>query len=62
MQGEKLLTSKEVQHRTGLHRQTIWRLESNGDFPKKRQITPGRVAYVESEIQGWIDGRAALVD
>ena len=58
MQGEKLLNSKAVQERTGLSRATLWRLENAGTFPKKKRITPGRVGWLESEIDEWIRSRA----
>ena len=57
MQGEKLLNSKAVQERTGLSRATLWRLENAGTFPKKKRITPGRVGWLESEIDEWIKKR-----
>jgi prophage regulatory protein len=36
----------------------LWRLERDGKFPKRVPLGPGRYAYVESEIDGYI---AALI-
>jgi len=36
---------------------TIWRLEKAGQFPKRRQLSPGRVAWLASEVDAWIESR-----
>jgi prophage regulatory protein len=35
----------------------VWRLEKDGRFPKRVQVSPARVAWVESEIDAWIASR-----
>lgn len=40
-------------------RQHLLRLEKQGKFPRRVQITEGRVAWLETEIDDWIDERAA---
>jgi prophage regulatory protein len=35
----------------------LWRLEKDGRFPKRVQISHARVAWVESEIDAWIAAR-----
>lgn len=37
---------------------TIWRLEKAGQFPKRRQISPGRVAWLASEVDAWVESRS----
>jgi len=54
-----LLSVAEVCRITSLSRTTVWRMERAGDFPRRRQLSPGRVAWLESEIQQWIAARAA---
>ncbi|MBS0333602.1 MAG: AlpA family phage regulatory protein [Proteobacteria bacterium] len=44
---------KKVELRVGISRTTAWRLQKTGDFPKPYVISPGRVAYRESEIEAW---------
>ncbi len=51
----KLLPLKEVCNRTGLSKVSIWRLEREGNFPKRRQISPGRVGWLNSDINNWIE-------
>jgi prophage regulatory protein len=55
-----MLRASEVIARTKLSRSTIWRLERVGRFPARRQISVGRVAWVESEINDWLGGRVAI--
>jgi prophage regulatory protein len=52
-----LLSSKEVQKRTGLSSVTIWRQERAGEFPERVNITPSRVGWIEEEIDEWIASR-----
>ena len=35
----------------------IDRLEKSGDFPKRIQLGPCRVGWIESEVVAWIDER-----
>lgn len=44
---------KKVEPRVGISRTTAWRLQKTGDFPKPYVISPGRVAYRESEVEAW---------
>ncbi len=42
---------------TGLSRVTRWRMEREGKYPKRVQISPGRVGRIGREIKAWIDSR-----
>ena len=42
---------------TGLSHVTWWRMEKRGEAPKRRQISPNRVAWLESEILDWMQSR-----
>ena len=44
----------EVQRRTGYSKSWIYRLISNGEFPKQIKIGTKAVAFVESEVDEWI--------
>ena len=44
----------------GLGYSTVWRLEKAGNFPARRQLSAGRVAWRLSEVQAWIDGRLCV--
>ncbi|MBA3885691.1 MAG: AlpA family phage regulatory protein [Acidobacteria bacterium] len=43
----------------GLSQSQRWRMEQRGDFPKRIPITPGRSAYLRSEIERWKADRIA---
>jgi prophage regulatory protein len=54
-----LLRFPGVQVKTGgLSRTTIWRLERDGLFPKRRLLTGKIVAWDEAEIDEWIKSRS----
>lgn len=53
----KFLSKATVEEMTGLSSVTRWRLEKCGEFPGRRQISPNRVAYLESEILEWMESR-----
>jgi prophage regulatory protein len=40
----------------------LWRLEKDGSFPKRVQVSASRHAWVESEIDSWIEERIANRD
>jgi prophage regulatory protein len=50
---QRFLRREDVEHITGLPTSTIYELMSRGTFPKPIQITPRRVAWLESEIVDW---------
>jgi len=55
----QLLRFPGVQAKTGgLSRTTIWRLERDGLFPKRRLLTGKIVAWDEGEIDEWIKSRS----
>jgi len=54
----KLLRLEAVQAKIGgLCRTTIWKLEKDGLFPKRRALTKKIVGWDESEIDVWIQSR-----
>lgn len=50
----RLIRLKEVQHRVGLGRSTIYKRMSDGRFPKSRSLGPKCVVWVEAEIVEWV--------
>ena len=52
-----LLRLPEVKARTGLSRSCIYEAISDGRFPRPVKITARASAWVESEVQNWIDER-----
>ncbi len=53
----RVVGEEEVTEMTNLSRVTRWRLERNGQFPKRLRLTGGRVGWIESEIYEWIKSR-----
>jgi prophage regulatory protein len=53
----KFLGKSDVDGMTGLSDVTRWRMEKRGEFPNRRQISPNRVAYLESEVLAWMQSR-----
>ena len=40
---------------------TVWRWESVGNFPKRRQIGPNSVGWLATEVDAWIKTRPVSV-
>jgi len=61
---ERLIRIKEVAHQTQLSKSYLYKLSGEGQFPKSLSLVPGgtSVAWVESEVQAWIDQRIAQRD
>lgn len=57
---EKFLSKSELRAVTNLSPVTVWRLEKAGQFPKRRQLSPGRVAWLQSEVLAWLEGRQVV--
>ena len=53
----KFLRIRQVMQVTGLSRMTIYRLERDGKFPRRRQLSQNSVAWLESDIAAWADSR-----
>ena len=58
----RLIRLKEVQHRVGLGRSTIYRWMAEGEFPKPVPLGAHAVAWVESEVEEWIDLKLASME
>jgi prophage regulatory protein len=55
----RLLRASVVADRVGLSIPTLWRLRRAGNFPQPIRLSPGAVAFRESDIEAWIEQRAA---
>lgn len=54
---ERLLVWPQLAELVPYTRQHVGRLEASGQFPKRLQIGPGRVAWRETEVLSWLDER-----
>ena len=57
MSEQRFVSKKEVLKKVPFSSTTLWRLERAGKFPKRRKISPSRVAWVLSEVEDWIESR-----
>lgn len=53
----RLIRQKEVCYLTGLSQSSIYDYMKTGRFPKTVSLGDRSVAWIESEISGWIDER-----
>lgn len=57
---EELILRHDLKRLVPLSGTTIWRMERRGEFPRRIAISEKRVAWRRSEIEAWIEQRAAL--
>ncbi|MEW9837753.1 helix-turn-helix transcriptional regulator [Mesorhizobium marinum] len=58
-----LISIKETCRRTTWSRTTLWQKVKNGEFPKPIDLGTGiRKAFVEKEVDAWIESRVAKRD
>ncbi|PJR59501.1 AlpA family transcriptional regulator [Raoultella sp. T31] len=55
MTSHRLLRLKQVEEKTGLKRSQIYLYMKDGSFPRSIKIGPSSVAWLESEIDDWIN-------
>lgn len=53
----KLERTSEVLARIGVARSTLWLYISKGTFPAPLRLSPHRLAWVSSEVDGWLQER-----
>ncbi|EBV4144157.1 AlpA family phage regulatory protein [Salmonella enterica subsp. enterica serovar Benin] len=55
---ERLVRENERRKMTGLSRSTVWRLEREGRFPKRKQTGKNSCAWLMSDLLLWMHGRS----
>lgn len=56
----KILRPKQLAQYLSLSVTTIWRLQKEGDFPKKIQLSAKAVGWNEAEIVAWLEKRGRV--
>lgn len=56
---ERVIRKPELMARIGLSDASIWRMERRGTFPKRIQLGGNSVGWLQSEIDQWLQDRAA---
>jgi prophage regulatory protein len=54
---DRYVRAPELTRKTGLSLSTIWRLERDKQFPRRRALGPNSVGWLESEISNWLSSR-----
>jgi predicted DNA-binding transcriptional regulator AlpA len=57
---ERILRRSAVREITGISDTQIWRMEKTGAFPARRQISPGLVGWLASEVFAYLRGCPAV--
>jgi prophage regulatory protein len=55
----RMLRLAQVASMTGWRKAKVYELQRRGDFLSRVQLTAGRVAWVEAEVQAWLAARIA---
>lgn len=50
-----------VQQISGLSRVTVWRMEREDRFPRRRQISANSVGWLQSEVDAWVGSRTPVL-
>ncbi|SDC25689.1 helix-turn-helix transcriptional regulator [Acinetobacter boissieri] len=58
-ENRRLIRCKEVQNKTGLAPSSIYAMMKKGEFPLCLSLSERRVAWLESDIDDWINERIA---
>ena len=53
---DRALNYHELKKKTGLARSTVFTLEKDGKFPKRRKFGKSGTRWIESEVDAWIAG------
>jgi len=62
MKSRRLIRLHEVKHRTGYSKSSIYNGVAKGTFPRPVPLGARAVAWVEDEIQEWIEARISERD
>jgi prophage regulatory protein len=53
----RLIRRDELKRRVPYSLTHVWRLEQQGEFPRRITIGENRVAWDEAEVEAWIEAR-----
>lgn len=57
----ELIRWPTVSRVAGISRTTAWRMERDGAFPRRRQISTNSVGWLRHEIEAWVESRQAVI-
>jgi prophage regulatory protein len=56
---KKFIVLPKVQEIVPYSASHIWRLEQSGEFPKRIRLGGNRVAWLQSEVENWVNNKIA---
>jgi prophage regulatory protein len=56
---QRIIRKPELLNMIGLSDPTIWRMEKDGNFPKRLRLGGNSCGWLESEVLEWLDNCAA---
>jgi prophage regulatory protein len=56
---KKFIRLPEVKNKTGLSRSSIYLRMSNGEFPRSISLGSRAIAWLDADIEQWLDERIA---
>jgi prophage regulatory protein len=59
--GKRLIREKKVRAKVPWSRTTLWRKVKAGEFPAPVRLSNGMNAWLEADVDAWIDARVAEV-
>ncbi|PWI33074.1 transcriptional regulator [Vibrio albus] len=57
---DRLIRERECKEITGLSRQTRWRMEKEGKFPSRIQLSERAIAWRLSEVLQWVNNAISV--
>ena len=54
---DRIVRENERRHITGLSRTSAWRMERQGQFPRRRRVSNGTVGWLLSELLEFVASR-----
>ena len=57
---EKFIMLPQVQEIVPYSASHLWRLERAGQFPRRVRLGGNRVAWLQSEVSAWVEGKIAI--
>jgi prophage regulatory protein len=55
-----VMKRKDVVALTGMCYTTIYNLENAGKFPARKQLSVGRVCWIRTEVEAWLNNLSAV--
>lgn len=59
---QSLIRIRQVMAKTGISKSQVYRLSKLGQFPKPIKLTTQSVAWIEQEVERWIEQRISQRD